>query len=68
MIQNLWNVLLDEKPQFNHTVDKDTAYKLKDKLIKEGNREVKVVRYERVIYVYTYKNIEFYKNMRTNED
>lgn len=65
----IYNVILNGELQFNNNVEELTAKIKKDNLLKDGNREVSIIRYENnVKYVYTYRNINFYKNMKTEED
>ena len=64
----IYNVILNGELQFNKNVEKITAVLAKDRILKEGNREVSIIRYENnVRYVYIYRNINFYKNMREED-
>ena len=63
------NVKLNGELQFKENVSKEEATALKDKLLKEGVKEVSTIRFEgRVKYIYTYRNVSFYKNLYVEDD
>lgn len=65
----IYNVILNGELQFNNNVEELTAKIKKDNLLKDGNKEVSIIKYEnKVKYVYTYRNREHYKKMCKEED
>ena len=68
-MEAIYNVILHGELQFNNNVEELTAKFKKDNLLKEGNREVTIIKYlPKHTVRYTFRNINFYKNMRTEED
>lgn len=65
----IYNVILNGELQFNNNVEELTAKIKKDNILKDGNREVTIIKYlPKHTTQYTFRNINFYKNMRTEED
>lgn len=66
---NKHNVILNNELQFAENVSEVTARALKNKLMKEDNKEVSLIRFEgRVRYILTFRNPSFYKNLYVEED